>query len=369
MKIDLIKHYDAGNRTIPDDCSQKVIQLQFKHACKYGRLDIAKWLYETKPVDITKNTLNTGFYCCCHWGFLEIAKWIYNIGEINTRTINDAFQSCCMYGYFDIVQWLYAISNGGINIHAKNDGAFRESYTRNIEIAKWLYQIGNGTQVNDSTIGYLFLYACQCDSLESVKWIHEIAQQKNLEINHETYDKAYCESAEYGHISILQWIHDICPDVDIENAFKSSCENYELEDTTVLEYLYNISNGKINLKELMAEGYIRNFEIYKWFYEKLNGDIDQNISDEMFDIVCEYNSSEEARWFCSKFPTYYITINTTNNEIIEHYIQTEQNDQQMLDKQRAQIEYKQIPKTKRKDKSKRKIILDQFDDVDEDIGI
>lgn len=67
--------------------------------------------------------------------------WLYSLGGVDIHARNDfAFRSSCVNNKLNISKWLYSL--GGIDIRAKNDCAFKKSCRyRHLEVAKWLTSI------------------------------------------------------------------------------------------------------------------------------------------------------------------------------------------------------------------------------------
>ena len=116
----------------------------FRSSCKYGNVKFAKWLIEIskmninplheqnrqtyeytslptteyiRPINIHANN-EEGFIWCCKYGHLEMAKWLYNLGfQKNEKRINiHACEEYAFYSAFNnshkhIIEWLSMISN------------------------------------------------------------------------------------------------------------------------------------------------------------------------------------------------------------------------------------------------------------------
>ncbi len=107
--------------------------------CKYGRLDVAKWLWMISEGTIDIHTDNEcAFRWCCRNGYLDVAKWLWKISK---ETINSeyAFRCSCENYHLDIAKWLWRISDKKIDIHLHNHRIFKSiCYKNHIGVAKWL---------------------------------------------------------------------------------------------------------------------------------------------------------------------------------------------------------------------------------------
>ena len=130
----------------------------FKNSCKYGHLEIAKWLRSAHLYNAEIGGLDGYRFCesCCY-NHLEIAKWLYSFGNITFHSVEVAFSDSCCYGHLKVVQWLYSLFSsactqrihsaslmeGKIDIHQNEDLLFRISCSNgHLEVAQWLYSLG-----------------------------------------------------------------------------------------------------------------------------------------------------------------------------------------------------------------------------------
>ena len=84
---------------------------------------------------------NDMFLIACENGHFYDAEWLYSLGNIDIHAKNEyAFRKSCQNGHLDVAKWLYFLGN--IYIHANNDEAFRSSCkNKHIEVAIWLASI------------------------------------------------------------------------------------------------------------------------------------------------------------------------------------------------------------------------------------
>jgi hypothetical protein len=72
------------------------------------------------------------------FGHLETAKWVLTLGGVDVHAKNDfAFRRACMNGHLETAKWVLTL--GGVDVHAENDYAFRGSCMNgHLETAKWV---------------------------------------------------------------------------------------------------------------------------------------------------------------------------------------------------------------------------------------
>lgn len=75
-----------------------------QHACRYGHLRLAKWLYDIGCDPTADN--NCAIRVACQKGHLRVAKWLYSIG-CDPKDNNDCtVKYTAMNGHLAVVQWL-----------------------------------------------------------------------------------------------------------------------------------------------------------------------------------------------------------------------------------------------------------------------
>ncbi len=114
-----------------------------KFACESGCLKLIQWICEFPSIN--HRQLESGFYICCLYGYLDPAIWIYIFADIADSSMafvikNYGFYLACKNGHLHVAMHLYTL--GGINIHCKQDQAFRRACSGgHPEMSKWLYKL------------------------------------------------------------------------------------------------------------------------------------------------------------------------------------------------------------------------------------
>jgi len=55
---------------------------------------------------------DTAFYSACRYGLLELAKWLFLKKKINIFDAKIAFRAACYNGHLNTVEWLYDTFKG-----------------------------------------------------------------------------------------------------------------------------------------------------------------------------------------------------------------------------------------------------------------
>ena len=221
----------------------------FIRTCKYGHLEVAKWLLEIKP-DINISTENdSAFICACISGNLEIPKWLLEIKPDIYFNGEMSFLACCEKDNLEIAIWLLEIKPT-IDISVKNNYAFNFCCEhRNLKTAKWLSEINPNYKLtieNDKIINFWIIKKINTDKSiiiekESIKnedlicpicYENEVEIQTNCKhnyclscienVNYKNYVCPYCRTE-------LKYFHQIsgkpegCPaphPVDFDEVLK-----------------------------------------------------------------------------------------------------------------------------------------------------
>lgn len=182
----------------------------FYKSIRIGKLNVSKYIYKIniKPKIDLHTDHELAFRLGCKYGHLEIAKWIWNISNKTIDLHRDnycIFQITCQHGHTEIAKWLIDISGNTINIYADDNLAFRWSCENGqIETAKWLHSLDVNINALDN---YAFKWSCRNGHLEIVKWLFSISKISII--------KFFLDPANYDYIfsnspwNILQFLKQI----------------------------------------------------------------------------------------------------------------------------------------------------------------
>ena len=146
----------------------------FTWSCKYGQLDVVKWLWEVSERNIDIHANNEAvFILSCEYGQLDVVKWLWEVSERNIDIYADdeaVFRICYEYGHLDIAKWLWKVSDGGIDIHVGDNMAFKVCcYHGYVNIMKWLWEVSDGKM--DLDIDYLAPHSNYMNTVNYLKSI------------------------------------------------------------------------------------------------------------------------------------------------------------------------------------------------------
>lgn len=144
----------------------------FIYACKYGHLDIIKYLLKIEPKLYVLFEEEEAFYNACMFGHLNVVKYLLEIkSDIVISDYFNQFLFCkvCEFGYNEVAKYLLEIKSDLL-------------YYKNIK---------------------LFNYACEYGYINAIKFMLQI----NLELK--TSDNIICtfiKTCEYGHFDIAEYL-------------------------------------------------------------------------------------------------------------------------------------------------------------------
>lgn len=308
-------------------------QINFHHGffvtCKYGHIELAKWLYSSGNVKIDLID-ETPFKYACVNGNIEIAEWLYEINKINNKEIDiseyaddlfltawnirslpiaklinkihkiekclkyEIFCECCKYDNLDFAKWLYSF--GDINVNSEDNNPFRLAcMCGHLNIAKWIYFLG---VIDMQIIREEFLISCNLDYPEIMLWMHSLEGFDHSSINNEAFVKACLAT----NIFSAKWLYGL-GNVDIyqQNNIVFRETNYLGNYLDIFKWLYTIDRTPFNFYVLFAN-FSKHYQLngLKWIYslDKFNSDEKQkeNAIFNAYRIACLKNFTEIIEW-------------------------------------------------------------------------
>ncbi|MEM3857933.1 MAG: ankyrin repeat domain-containing protein [Candidatus Micrarchaeaceae archaeon] len=142
----------------------------FKNACYTGNLELAKEIYEKYKIDIHKKN-DLIFRWTCRYGHLEILKWLHSLG-VDVRVNNDqSFVLACSGGNLDVAKWLYEMdSNIDINVN-DSEPLIMACTSGNLDLVKWLTGLNKKQNYEQA-----FIQCCYFKHKECAKWILKVGK-------------------------------------------------------------------------------------------------------------------------------------------------------------------------------------------------
>lgn len=269
--------------------------------CASGHLELAKWLHSCKIEDL-KIT-----------GTKRKLKAEYRDDELKKRNSKgmNAFLLACKYGKEDVAKWLYSIDPEQINDvdYEGNTPFVLACANLNIEFVKWIHsiapeQIGIINKKKESP----FIKACVSNNLPVVKWIYSIIPE---EINKLDYEKKspLVKSFQNNNVELSQWIYSVAPEqlnIGYEERHcisDSECGTHHIKQTLGIPTYFdpNFSEEYFIIHKMPVDTAIDYSctQILKWLYTIIPEQINEN-SEDIFRIAILRDNLDTAQWIYSK---------------------------------------------------------------------
>lgn len=196
------------------------------------------------------------FLLSCKLGFISYNKSLFNRYNIDIHANNKAFELCCKYGHIEIAKWLYDLGEkyayGKINIHCCNQLYYRISCERgHFEIYTWLVELSEKHGYDKNELNHkIFVWACGMGMLDIAKWLIEIGKKHEyikIDIHYHT-EAAFYWSCLRGQIKIAQWLIDLGENND-HGKINIHRQNYNLVKHMCQLGHHNIKQWLIDLGE------------------------------------------------------------------------------------------------------------------------
>lgn len=197
-----------------------------------------------------KNDERSGKWCLskliiksCKFGNLNVVKYLYSVKKANINVKHDKpFRYACLFGHIDIVKWFCLL--GCIDIHINSDCAFVWACINgHINVAQYLVSLGS----IDTNVLY------NKDHLEDIYNIEDVMI---------VFEKILMNN----HLHIIKWLHE-CKLCDISfcirRLFMRCCLDINFDTLRWLfNNFYNNIKDLINFEDLINNYYLRKFPIH-----------------------------------------------------------------------------------------------------------
>ncbi|MEX0595918.1 MAG: ankyrin repeat domain-containing protein, partial [Candidatus Paceibacterota bacterium] len=173
----------------------KMFNNSIKLACKYGDLEVIKWIYyniisknDKYPEPFEKRA---SMECAIINGHLEVVKWLYLHGKhiIYSAAITDAARN----GHIEMLEWLTDNSDCGL---IDFQTIVSKGY---LEIIKLLHKKNRLPRLSKYAMNWEIDWAAGNGHLHVVKWLHEYRSEGC------SY-RAMNMAAKNGHIKVVKWL-------------------------------------------------------------------------------------------------------------------------------------------------------------------
>lgn len=220
------------------------VQFPIDLACKYGNLELVKYLY-----NINNKCSYKALYNACQFGHLNIVKYLYygisdnnfkfhdHIFHIIVNNGDNSFKALCRYAYkiaikydkLEIVKFfnMRLIYDDSYNYYACKYGA--------LNVVKCFYESNIVFSTSEMKI------ACDYDNIEVVKYLYKNGIKPN--------NNFMTKPAKYGRIKMLKYLHSI----GVKPSDKAMIEASKNNHLNVVKYLYSIGfqfRNEFNLKHV-----------------------------------------------------------------------------------------------------------------------
>lgn len=109
--VNIVGWFLTNNEFMPSNINITWISEAFKQACFNNHLKVAQLLYDNYKLLLSENiSYGDLFFNMCKYGNIEILKWLYTLNrEIFYINNHGAFRAACHFNRYDIVEWLCSV--------------------------------------------------------------------------------------------------------------------------------------------------------------------------------------------------------------------------------------------------------------------
>lgn len=342
IKMDLIKFLMEYDADLSELCENLLSISTF-----YGEFDVVKFLFDNvhqvnhyvtpdifrisvsrEHYKITKFFLENGyqfngsntidadsFEMCCQYN-LKMAKHLYSLdGNIHFKM--EVFTDCCSDGNIEAIEFLHQISNGQIDIHAKNEKNFRRACASGkLKMIKFLLSLDDNINIHTKN-EQSFRTACENGDLRIAKYLLSLEPMHGKIDIHAKNNSAFRRSCEIGHFEISKFLYDLYDDKNINvcdcNLFSNVCEAGHIE---IAKWLYELNPTLHNSEFEIAfkkSALIHNIKMIKWLstIDQINtNSVLIDIFKKIYTTTVKYPSTHKMiKWFYQYFLDHNIKIN------------------------------------------------------------
>lgn len=207
----------------------------FEMTCKYGHLDMVKWIYEWQPLYI-RSHIKCGMIMAVKSNCVDLLTWLntvrpkiknldifkmYNaacalghtpIVEFFLKHFFDVlpsegergFELACMYGHLDLAKQLlreedYVTDKEVVSI-------FKATCARGqLNVAKWLFHTFECRVYNKQALEFAFKHACEGGHLKTAQWLTRTWPDINMMLQK---NAAVTAATNNGHLHVLKWLEN-----------------------------------------------------------------------------------------------------------------------------------------------------------------
>jgi len=225
----------------------------FNYLCMNDLNDEINWLFEKFPY-LLNNYSDILFVKACRYGKLEIAKRLYNKNIL----IDDSFIIAVNFGQFEIIKWFYELDPLIIN-EENISNLFKSCLLHNdYEMNEWLLQLNiKYIDIFKLNLKNYFLKICKKGSVIYLKWLMNLNNNTHFDIFIGFYNAAL-----NGNIKVMNYLYENKMNhyngvYLYDSVFENVCNNYLNQPT------YHVVLTEKNLNNLKYQLY----DIIEWFID------------------------------------------------------------------------------------------------------
>ena len=208
--------------------NHKILDFQgaFVELCKYGHIQILKWLHYKYPYILNNIHMNEIAYeRACDYGHKNIAKWLVkmtpnmNLADIDARS----FGKACMNGHLKVARWLLHNRPNIIHTYHTKYLFGRACVLGKLRSAQYLLKLKETQNANiDVDLNYAFDISCKKGHVDVAHWLSQLNPFK--------YHLSICD----GNIDYN--IDSMCKETRLCVLYAIKCKGYD--DHTILDLLW-----------------------------------------------------------------------------------------------------------------------------------
>lgn len=260
------KNFDLA-RKLFDSVDLEEKEINFGFICGYGYLEFAKWMVKNDPqIDIHNNN-EFAFRMACKNGKLDVCKWLYDISKDNNKiniTIykNDPIRKASKYGHINVVEWLIdKIGMKNFNIVDQNYKIFRITCQNNqLKMAQKLY---NTFPIPEYILSTSFYESLNKGSASTTLWLLEILNIYKTKYNYKKLNDIFYELCTKQYEQLALWLIIKFPQIDYKQKFDGPFRMCCTHDMVELGFYLMEFDNRYNIC-LTEDGKIKESWISDW---------------------------------------------------------------------------------------------------------
>lgn len=306
----------------------------FTLACCYGRIDIAKWLYEIIHDRVSKALIDVCIKYSCNNDHVTLTKWLINLNKHSTEKLDRYYNKVLLHGCqvscVDTIKWV-------LENHTPNSKTLYKGFKNSdmLEIRMLLFdKMKFIRDVHHRGIfRKAFYHACRSNDYRTINWMclnmittPRIKKPESVFISKLDYVKGFIISCYKGYLDTAKKMYNVSYLLDILKLYKKGTAISESFLRSCLENKLNVAKWLYTLKEFKSKDFNwydvfyevclsnikhpNNLELVRWMYslkEMKNVNI-RSYNDELFVIMCDGKLHDIAKFLTTVCKDYVIKL-------------------------------------------------------------